>query len=46
LQEEKDNTSSGFQGTFEKSERIKYPNLIPLWIAIFIDILGFSILIP
>lgn len=46
LQEEKNNSSNGFQGSFEKLERIKYPNLIPLWIAIFIDILGFSILIP
>lgn len=26
--------------------RVSYPELAPLWIAVFIDILGFSILIP
>ncbi len=46
MQKEKNNSSKGFQGTLEKSKRIKYPNLFPLWIAIFIDILGFSLLIP
>ncbi|MFX1296967.1 MAG: MFS transporter [Promethearchaeota archaeon] len=28
----------------EKKSRFKYPNLIPLWLSVFIDILGFSIL--
>jgi DHA1 family tetracycline resistance protein-like MFS transporter len=28
------------------TQRIAYPELTPLWIAVFIDILGFSILIP
>jgi DHA1 family tetracycline resistance protein-like MFS transporter len=31
---------------FRKFFRLDYPALIPLWIAVFIDILGFSILIP
>jgi DHA1 family tetracycline resistance protein-like MFS transporter len=26
--------------------RLDYAELIPLWIAVFVDILGFSILIP
>ena len=26
--------------------KIEYPQLTPLWIAVFIDILGFSVLIP
>jgi DHA1 family tetracycline resistance protein-like MFS transporter len=26
--------------------RLDYPELIPLWIAVFVDILGFSVLIP
>ena len=30
----------------KKILRIAYPELTPLWIAVFIDILGFSILIP
>ena len=30
----------------KKILRIAYPQLTPLWIAVFIDILGFSILIP
>jgi MFS transporter, DHA1 family, tetracycline resistance protein len=28
------------------SKKIEFPKLIPLWIAVFIDILGFTILIP
>jgi len=30
----------------KRTIRLDYANLIPLWIAVFIDILGFSILIP
>ena len=30
----------------KRTIRLDYPELIPLWIAVFIDILGFSILIP
>ncbi len=30
----------------QKSTRGKYPQLRPLWTAVFIDILGFSLLIP
>ena len=29
-----------------KIVKIKYPGLFPLWIAIFIDILGFTLIIP
>jgi DHA1 family tetracycline resistance protein-like MFS transporter len=32
--------------TKKRTPRIAYPELTPLWIAVFIDILGFSILIP
>ncbi|MBN1976406.1 MAG: MFS transporter [Anaerolineae bacterium] len=32
--------------TFRRFFRLDYAELIPLWIAVFIDILGFSILIP
>ncbi|MFX1257464.1 MAG: MFS transporter [Promethearchaeota archaeon] len=30
----------------EKKEKTKYPELMPLWLAVFIDILGFYIVIP
>ena len=32
--------------SLKKLLKYNYPQLIPLWIAVFIDILGFSILIP
>ncbi|NVM53491.1 MAG: MFS transporter [Candidatus Helarchaeota archaeon] len=36
---------SELQTNSEKKTRFKYPNLIPLWFSIFIDILGFTILL-
>lgn len=30
----------------EKEEKTKYPEIMPLWLAIFSDILGFSLVIP
>jgi MFS family permease len=33
-------------GDSEKIKKIKYPELMPLWIGLFVDILGFYVIIP
>ncbi|KKK46274.1 MAG: hypothetical protein Lokiarch_03040, partial [Candidatus Lokiarchaeum sp. GC14_75] len=32
--------------TLKKRTIFKYPTLSPLWIAVFIDIIGFSMILP
>lgn len=40
-----DETNKKSSHRFSKWFKVKYPNLLPLWMAVFIDILGFSILV-